>query len=59
LKKKEKESEIKEMQDEMEQLKKQRVDEVNKEYDDKRKALMAAQRERQIQEASQKLVQKK
>ena len=51
IKRKEKESEIKAMQDEMDQLKKQRIEEINRQYEDKKKQSQVV-KDQQIQEKS-------
>ena len=54
-KRKEKEAECKVIQDEMEQVKKDRIEALNKEFEEKKREVMLLNKDKQIQEASQKL----
>lgn len=51
----EKEAECKQIQDEMEQVKKERIEALNKEFEERKKQVMLINKDKQIQEASQKL----
>ena len=54
-KRKEKETECKVIQDEMEQVKKDKIEALNKEFEERKKQVMLLNKDKQIQEASQKL----
>ena len=54
-KRKEKEMECKQIQEEMEQVKKERIEALNKEFEERKKQVMLVNKDKQIQEASQKL----
>lgn len=54
-KRKEKEAECKVIQEEMEQVKKDRIDALNKEFEERKRQVMLNNKDKQIQEASQKL----
>lgn len=54
-KRKEKETECKLIQDEMEQVKKDKIEALNKEFEERKKQVMLLNKDKQIQEASQKL----
>lgn len=54
-KRKEKEAECKVIQDEMEQIKKDRIEALNKEFEERKRQVMLINKDKQIQEASQKL----
>ena len=55
LKRKERDDEVRTLQEQMEGLKKEKLDKLNKEFEEKKRELMTSNKDKQIQEASHKL----